>query len=372
MRVAMLNLTQGGLSGGYRKYLRRVAPLLLRHPAVSDLMIGIPPGEESLLDADQIALAWPPADPWLGFPRLATRVRAWRPDVVFVPTARWIDAGAPAVVMVRNMEPFVDQPAGSPARWLRRQAMARVARRAAQRAARVVAVSRFVADHVQAAWRIPAGRVGVVYHGVDRVRPATDPPGGLAGRRFLLAAGSLLPYRGLEDAIGALARLDRPDDAEVILAIAGSGSADYQAQMDSLARTLGVQRRVRWLGQLQAPELAWAYESCAAFLMTSRVEACPNTALEAMAQGAVCISTECRPMPEFFETGASYYTAGDVDGLTARIRSALALSTAERRTVRDTAAGRAGHFCWEETVARTVDQLLRVHRPDAPNRSADR
>jgi glycosyltransferase involved in cell wall biosynthesis len=368
----MLNLTQGGLSGGYRKYLRRVAPLLRRHPAVSDLMVGIPPGEKTLLDADQAAIAWPPVDPWLGFPRLAARVRAWRPDVIFVPTARWIDAGAPAVIMVRNMEPFADQPAGSPARWLRRRAMARAARRAAERAARVVVVSRFVADHVEAAWRIPADRIGVVYHGVDRVTPSTDPPGELAGVRFLFAAGSLLPYRGLEDAIGALAQLDRPDEADVILAIAGSGSAGYRARIVSLARALGVQHRVRWLGQLEAPALAWAYESCAAFLMTSRVEACPNTALEAMAQGAVCISTECRPMPEFFETGASYYAAGDVDGLTARVRSALALSTSERRAVRSAAAQRAGRFPWEETVARTVEQLLRVHHPDEPNRSAGR
>ena len=34
MRIAVVNLTSGGLSGGYRKYLARLMPLLASDPRV--------------------------------------------------------------------------------------------------------------------------------------------------------------------------------------------------------------------------------------------------------------------------------------------------------------------------------------------------
>ena len=43
MRVALVNLTSGGLSGGSRKYLLELVPLLRAHRAVRDLHVFLPP-----------------------------------------------------------------------------------------------------------------------------------------------------------------------------------------------------------------------------------------------------------------------------------------------------------------------------------------
>lgn len=42
MRIAILNITSGGLSGGYKKYLRNILPRLAYHPKISDVLVGMP------------------------------------------------------------------------------------------------------------------------------------------------------------------------------------------------------------------------------------------------------------------------------------------------------------------------------------------
>ena len=74
----------------------------------------------------------------------------------------------------------------------------------------------------------------------------------------------------------------------------------YGARMQHLAAKLGVARAIIWTGHLSPPEMAWAYGRCAAFVVTSRAEACPNVALEALSHGAPVVSTTQDPMPEFF------------------------------------------------------------------------
>ena len=42
MRVAIINLTGGGISGGYRKYLCNVLPLMAKHDAIEDILCASP------------------------------------------------------------------------------------------------------------------------------------------------------------------------------------------------------------------------------------------------------------------------------------------------------------------------------------------
>ncbi|MFZ5624071.1 MAG: glycosyltransferase [Gemmatimonadota bacterium] len=359
MRIAVLNLTGGGLSGGYRKYLRCLLPRLGAHPGVADLLIVVPPGQEDLSCGVPVE-PWPAGDQWRGFAALRARVRAWRPDVVFIPTSRWIGAGAPTVVMVRNMEPLA-RPfgGGSVATGLRNLVHASVARRSVLRATRVIAVSEFVRQHLVDRWCLPEDRVSVVYHGVD---PADAMAGGTSAQAeepFLFAAGSLLPYRGLEDAVDALALLVEPPVDRLTLVIAGDGSAAYRAAIARRAAERGVSARVRWVGHLDAQGMARGFTEALAFLMTSRVEACPNTALEAMAHGSPCISTLAPPMPEFFGDAALFYGPGDAATLAAHVRR-LATDAAMRRALGASGQERALGFTWDETVRRTVAELRRA------------
>ena len=350
MRVAVANLTGGGLSGGYRKYLQRLMPLLASDARVERLHIFVPAGSGAVLDSHLDVRLYASGE--AGARAVIDDMRALSPDVVFVPTARFIDIGRPVVSMVRNMEPLIVPFGGNSWReGLRNLARAGQAKRASRRASRVIAVSRFVREFLVNRWHIPAERVGVVYHGVDH----QDGDDNAVSGRALFTAGSIRPARGLEDAIEALARL--PED--VHLRIGGrvdAGAEHYAHKLQALAQRLGVQARVTFAGFLDAQQMRQALKGCGIFVMTSRAEACPNTALEAMSAGALIASVDHEPMPEFFGEAALYYPAGNAAALAARV-----LDVIQERVVRvemgERARTRARQFTWQTTADRTIHEL---------------
>ena len=94
-----------------------------------------------------------------------------------------------------------------------------------------------------------------------------------------------------------------------------------------------------WAGQLTEPEMAWCFGHCEAFVMTSRAEACPNVALEAMSHGCRVVSTSQPPMPEFFGEAAAYYRGGDARDLARAVRGLLGESPEACRNRREAARG---------------------------------
>jgi glycosyltransferase involved in cell wall biosynthesis len=271
--------------------------------------------------------------------------------------------------MVRNMEPLT-VPFGGNAlpEAARNLARAYVARRACRRADRVLAVSQHVKDFLTGRWHVPAGKVGLVYHGAERLVPASEAVrpaalDGLGPGGFVFTAGSIRPARGLEDLIRALAPTDatrQPAPALVIAGRADAGTRAYGERMRRLAERLRVASRIVWAGQLGPPEMAWCYDHCAAFVMTSRAEACPNTALEAMAHGCQIVSTRQPPMPEFFGEAALYYQPGDPAGLARQLARAVTTPPEPERGRRDAARGLADRFRWADTAERTIGELARA------------
>lgn len=362
MRIAVVNLTSGGLSGGYRKYLSRLMPLLANDPRITALSVFVPEGAAAAVAAMKSGIdvrTWPRQPVGARFSMLVRDVVACAPDVVFVPTARHAEfANIPVVVMVRNMEPLTVPFGGNTwAEGLKNVARAWEARRACRRAARVIAVSGHVRDFIVLRWQIDRDRVGTVYHGVDDPGPAAPvaPP---PVSRTLFTAGSIRPARGVEDMIRALPLVD----ADVRLVIAGQvdpGCAGYAEQLRRLCGELGVTSRVTFAGQLGSEDMARAFRRCAAFVMTSRAEACPNTALEAMSYGCAIVSVDRAPMPEFLGEAALYYPIAEVRALAGHLRAVLT-NTAERDRLARAARRRAAPFTWEATRERTIQELERA------------
>ena len=340
MRVAVVNLTSGGFSGGYRKYLDRLVPLLGEDRRVGALEVFGPGSTRQ--DVSQLV-----------------------PDVVFIPTARWSNFGpAPVVSMVRNMEPLTVPFAGNPpGERLKNVARARVARRACRRGDRIIAVSRYVRDFLVDRWGIDASKIGVVEHGVDRpvAKSEASRPRALSADvevPFVFTAGSVRPARGLEDAIRALRTLrDRGVSRTLVVAGSSAGSKGYEKRMRRLAADCGVEPFVTWTGQLSTGEMSWCYHHCSCFLMTSRAEACPNVLLEAMAHGSVCVSVRRRPMTDMLGEAGMYYALGEPADLADRIAGAFALAASARERLSSSTLARVADRGWDRTAARTVDQL---------------
>ena len=369
MYVALANLTNGGLSGGSRKYLEVVTPMLANHSKISRLDLFAPPQAVAGLRATTGLPweSWSSRDSQRGFRELRSELRARQPDVVFVPSARWIDCGSPVVAMIRNMEPLAVPFAGNP--WLeaiRTLARRWVAKKVCRKADSIIAVSDFVREFLVEKWRLKPTKITTIYHGIDLLdnKVEIQRPAALAGltKPFLFTAGSIRPYRGLEDAVGALpAVLQQRRD--LVLVIGGETEVamlPYRHRLQRQAESLGCADRILWCGKLSQTEMSWCFRQCGAFLMTSRVEACPNIVLEAMAHSCLSVSTNSPPMPEMYDATALYYSAGDCNEMANQIQSVLSLDSKQRQSLQAAAKRRASDFTWEKTVDETVAELLRT------------
>ena len=368
MKLAILNITAGGLSGGYRKYLDSIIPCLLAAREVSGLLVAVPEKAGSdywRTKYPSVEWVYLKPNPWSlsGIDRSEKKkIVDFLPDVLFIPTARfWKLNDIPVVNMVRNMEPLVSVNGDN--NFLRKMRLAAqfwVTKYAVLRACRTIAVSKYVRQFLITKWSISKDKVGVVYHGCSTEngtrqeggRPLALPDSIKAGR-FLFTVGSICPYRGLEDIIETLSVLKTKNTDIPELVIAGKVEPLTNNYKDNLLKLIyknGISGKIHWVGELDSRALEWCYANCSIFLMASRVEACPNIALEAMSYGCVCISTRHPPMPEIFKNCAIYYNAGDGDELAYAIDSALKLGNNSRADISRKAQARAAEFSWDSTI----------------------
>lgn len=360
MRVALLTLTRGTVSGGYRKYLERLVPLLRERPEVERVDLFVPP---QMAAPDMTP--WPANDNMRGFRELKKMVAALNPDVIFIPTATLVRVGRlPVVTMVHNMEPLEVPFDGNRLReGMKNILRATFARYACWRSDRVIAVSHHVRNWLNRHWDVPADKIGIINPGVDAPLagelPVPESLASVAGTKFLFTAGSIRPARGLEDVIYALG--DLPEDVRLV--IAGSvdrGAEHYRAQMDELARERRVESRIVWAGHLDRKGMSWAFRNARFFVMTSHAEACPNIVLEAMAEAAPTISTDKQPMPELLGDAAIYYRARDAAHLVQRLKDALSRPPEAFREMGEKARARTAPYDWHNTARETVAELQRA------------
>ncbi len=367
MKLAVINISGGTFSGGYRKYLLKLIPLLLEKDAISQLRVYVP--EKTEMDADPSVIHYFKASRFqIGYPSIKKDLDIFKPDLIFVPTARKFRyKNIPVVNMVRNMEPLLVPFGANPvSEKLINILRARVAKQATVNADYTLAVSNHVKDFLTGHWDIPPEKVGVVYHGVNPLSEMEQEPKKPAkipkNTSFLFTGGSIRPARGLEDLIQALPVITekKPDLRLVVAGKADPGMQFYQDMIKNLATKLGVIDRIIWCGHLAPHEMAWCFQNCEMFVMTSRAEACPNIVLEALTHGTPSVSTDTEPMPEFFQNCAIYYPSGDSSTLALEVNRMFRKSDSEIRKLNLLAKERASYFTWERCADNTIMQLKKA------------
>lgn len=189
----------------------------------------------------------------------------------------------------------------------------------------------------------PAEKITVLRNGVDLAmfRPADRSAAraalGVSGT-VLASVGSLIPRKGHDIAIGALARLP-----EATLIIAGEGPE--LAALKAQAERLGVAPRIRFAGQLRHEALIDVYNAADALILASTREGWPNVLLEAMACGTPAIAADAGGAREVIRDAA----AGRV--LDERTPEAAAKAVRDVLAATDRAATRAyaERHSWDET-----------------------
>ncbi|MGQ0509749.1 MAG: glycosyltransferase family 4 protein [Betaproteobacteria bacterium] len=160
----------------------------------------------------------------------------------------------------------------------------------------------------------PAGRVELVYHGIDlarfpspaEARPARD-GADAADPVVLLSVGRLVEKKGTDILLEALAQL--PPALHWRLVHIGGGP--LKSRMESLAAARGMGGRISWRGALPQPEVLAALRRADLFALASRVagdgdrDGLPNVLAEAQSQGLACVATAVSAIPELIEDGVT-------------------------------------------------------------------
>jgi UDP-glucose:(heptosyl)LPS alpha-1,3-glucosyltransferase len=172
---------------------------------------------------------------------------------------------------------------------------------------KVIANSRLVADELQRFYGLGPERIEMIYNGVDKARLALARQDGAKEaarvdlgldpeRPVLLFLGSGFERKGLTFAIKAL-----PHVPDALLLVAGK---DRTARYETAARGLGVEARVKFLGQRDDAGRLMAASD--AMVLPTIYDPCANACLESLAAG--------RPVVTTLANGASELVQPEVSG----------------------------------------------------------
>ncbi|MFC5406313.1 glycosyltransferase family 4 protein [Cohnella soli] len=176
----------------------------------------------------------------------------------------------------------------------------------------------------------------------------------------LLYVGRLIPSKGLEPLIKAIALLSR-NHRRVHLTIVGSGKPSYQRKLRTLARQFGVTNRIRWVQKKPYSTVQRMYGSYGAVIIPSKTESFCLVALEAMANGVPLISTLSGGLKEFVNgQNAQIIRAVDGASIAKSIKSFWSNPTLSRKRINN-ARSTAARFRWP-AIANKYKSLFRVLR----------
>lgn len=200
-------------------------------------------------------------------------------------------------------------------------------------------------DHLAAL--APAGRVELVYHGVDLARfPAQrmlhSAADGSAGHPVtILSVARLVEKKGTDVLLDALARLPR----QLQWRLVHVGGGPLKERMRKLAQRLGIADRVAWRGALAQDELLVEYRKADLFALACRIardgdrDGLPNVLAEAQSQGLACVATRVSAIPELIRDDTGVLVAEADTVAFAAALQALITDPARRRALGD--AGQA-------------------------------
>lgn len=151
-----------------------------------------------------------------------------------------------------------------------------------------------------------AGPITVISNGVDTARFKPRPADGALRRRFRLDDRPVVLYTGRLDAekemdvwLRAAAALRRTRDAQFLV----GGEGAERKHLEALARTLGLEQHVHFIGYLTDEEFPAVYSLASLYCITSRVELQSISTLEAIASGLPVVAVAAGALPELVRHG---------------------------------------------------------------------
>jgi glycosyltransferase involved in cell wall biosynthesis len=211
-----------------------------------------------------------------------------------------------------------------------------------QRARRVAAVSKAVAEEAVRGFGVPRRLIEIVPNGVaDFFQPADE------RGDYILFVGTLEPRKGIDDLVAVWQSLPQPRPPLVLC-----GDRGWRVRLPAGVEVTG------WVDRQTLRDL---YQRARFFVYPSRYEGFGIPPLEAMACGAPVIATRTGAIPDYAEGAALLIDPGDREGL----REAMVRLLRDEPLCRDLAARgveRAKLFRWDRSAQLMTELLAEAAR----------
>jgi glycosyltransferase involved in cell wall biosynthesis len=190
-------------------------------------------------------------------------------------------------------------------------------RAALVRAHRVIATSAATARLLVSDYGVPAGRLTVIRPGTDQIAAC---PRERAGPMAMLAVGAVVPRKGYDVLVAALAKLRDLSWRLTIVGDHGRSPETARRLFIEIAR-LDLLGRIDFAGAVAPAQLSEFYAAADLFVLASHFEGYGMAYSEAIAHGVPVVGTTAGAIPDTVPRGAGMLLPpGDVDALAAALR----------------------------------------------------
>jgi len=294
----------------------------------------------------------------VAFPRLCRRLGA---DVAHAPYwAPPIAPPAPTVVTIHDLIPLTLRDyRGGP--WVRLYTA--LVSATAQNAALTLTDSEASRRDIVAYLGLPAERVRVVYLAADEGYTPAPTPDDAAVRaryglpeRYILYLGGFDVRKNVASALGAYRWAGPVIGEKCPLVIAGrlpERDTPFAPDPRRLARDLGVEPYVRFVGSPSEEDKPTLYRGATALIFPSRYEGFGLPPLEALACGAPVVGSDVSSIPEVVGNAGVLLPPDDVEGMAGALIQ-LATDDGFRAELSRCALAQAARFSWERAAQETL------------------
>lgn len=166
---------------------------------------------------------------------------------------------------------------------------------------------------------------------------------------ILCAPSSFDPRKNLDNLLRAYAQLPESLKNKYKLILIGRSKPQISMQLENLAKQLGVNKQLVLTGYVPEEDLISFYRNCSLFVFPSNHEGFGLPPLEAMACGAVTISSSATSLAEVIDFPAAMFDPMDIAEMAKKMQQALTDSVLRQKII-EHAKQQVKKFTWQETA----------------------
>ena len=225
--------------------------------------------------------------------------------------------------------------------------------RLVHRVRHIITVSEFTRNRLIDALQVPAGKITVIYNGVDRRFCPLSPEMTcqaveamrLPSSKYVLSLCSVEPRKNIVRLLNAWKQIEgRYKDIWLVIA----GAEGSELVFDKVLHGQ-IPPRVHFTSHVPEEYLAALYAGAIVYVYVSLYEGFGLPPLEAMAAGCPAIVSKTTALPEVCKDAAFYVDPCDVEAI-AKAMSVLIAEPGRRRMLSERGLARASDFTWDKSA----------------------